>query len=576
MNMRKCVSISLTVALLAVGSAHVAQAAGAPHQFKPLGPDKSRAAEDSLFYPNQFEAAAAAHPDPNGLVFFSLCRRAPFTSTTLYSPLAGGNADAIVGDTTFTLVDGTRCYNPQNEQNIVINPANSQNIVTSANDYRFGFQALIYFSTDGGATFTDVLLPGWDLATGATGLFKHVQAGGDPVLAFAPDGTLYYSALVYDFSFANRTPSGVAVASSHDGGATWGTPVMVHYEDANVFFNDKEWITAGAGGDVFVTWTLFRMPGNLHGGGYISSNIVMAVSHDYGQTWAGPIAVSDSAHPFDQGSSPAVAPDGTLYVAYEGNQASDVTKDQIVLARSTDGGRTFTNVELGRVYDDVGCYPLNVAQGRQRLSFEQFRVSSFPSLAIDPTTGRLAVAWTDDQNNAGCAAGASSFSGLTNNQVKLVTSADGTTWTAPKQITSGQDKVYPAVGAHSGRIVVGYYTRDYSPVPTATDHTCARGFLNSSDPGYPTSPNTKVYYPDLLTVAVCLDYAFSTSTDGYASETRVSSQSSNPYLQFSGSFIGDYTGVAVDSAGGVHSAWTDDRGLPGTTTPNQDTVVGKN
>ena len=36
----------------------------------------------------------------------------------------------------------------------------------------------------------------------------------------------------------------------------------------------------------------------------------------------------DAAHPFDQGSSPAYAPDGTLYVAYEGNQASDVTKDQ--------------------------------------------------------------------------------------------------------------------------------------------------------------------------------------------------------------------------------------------------------
>ncbi|HWW32809.1 MAG TPA: hypothetical protein VNY70_05515, partial [Steroidobacteraceae bacterium] len=60
------------------------------------------------------------------------------------------------------------------------------------------------------------------------------------------------------------------------------------------------------------------------------------------------------------------------------------------------------------------------------------------------------------------------------------------------------------------------------------------------------------------------------------SETRVSSQSSNPYLQFSGSFIGGYTGVAVDPAGGVHTVWTDDRGLPGSTTPNQDTVVGNN
>jgi hypothetical protein len=397
-----------------------------------------------------------------------------------------------------------------------------------------------------------------------------VQAGGDPVLAFAPGGTLYYSALVYDFSFSNRTPSGVAVAVSHDGGATWSTPVMVHYEAANTFFNDKEWIAAGAGGDVYVTWTRFKS----NKPGHSSSNIVEAVSHDYGQTWSDPIAVSDIAHPFDQGSSPAVAPDGTVYVAYEGNQASDVTKNQIVLARSTDGGQTFTNVELGRVYDDIGCYPLNVAQGRQRLSFEQFRVNSLPSLAIDLTTGALAIAWADDQNNPGCANGASSFSGVTNNQVKLVTSANGITWTTPTQITSGNDKVYPAVGANNGRIVVGYYTRDYSPVPTASDHSCQRGFLDTTDPGYPTSPTTMVHYVDK--VPVCLDYAFSSSTDGYASETRVSTQSSNPYIEFSGSFIGDYTGVAVDSAGTVHSAWTDFRGLPETTTPNQDTVVGTN
>jgi len=568
MNTRNYLSTGMLTLFLTLGSSYAAAA-----DFKPLGPDKSQASrDDSLFYPNDYEAAVGARPDPNGFVFFSLCRRAPFTSTTLYSPLSGGNVDAVVGDTTFVLVDGTQCYNPQNEQNIVINPTNEQNIVTSANDYRFGFQEFVYVSMDGGNTFANVLLPGWDAATGGKGLFTHVFAGGDPVLAFGRDGTLYFLALVYDFSFANRTPSGVAVASSRDGGATWTTPVMVHYEAANVFFNDKPWIAAGAGGDVYVTWSHFS-----HQTSPITrqtSPIVGSVSHDHGQTWSEMIAVSDSAHFADQGSSPAYAPDGTLYVAYEGNKAGDITRDQTVVARSTDGGKTFTNTEVGRVYDDVGCYPLNVAQGRQRLSFEQFRVSSLPSLAIDPTTGGLAIAWSDDQNNAACASGAAVFTGLTNNQIKLVTSADGKTWTAPKQITSGADKVYPAVGANNGKIIVGYYTRDFSPVPTATDHTCQRGFLSTDDPGFPTSPTTPVHYIDRN--PVCLDYAFSSSSDNYGSETRVSSQSSNPYTQFSGSFIGDYTGVAVDSKGGVHTAWTDDRGLPGITTPNQDTVVGNN
>src|SRR6202007_2388404 len=188
--------------------------------------------------------------------------------------------------------------------------------------------------------------------------------------AFGRDGTLYFLALVYDFSFANRTPSGVAVASSHDGGATWGTPVMVHYESANNFFNDKPWIAAGAGGDVYVTWTHFNQ--GPHGASYNSSHIVGSVSHDHGKTWSEMLDVSDAAHPFDQGSSPAYAPDGTLYVAYEGNQASDVTKDQTVVARSTDGGKTFANAEVGRVYDDAGCYSTNHAQVRARLTIDQF------------------------------------------------------------------------------------------------------------------------------------------------------------------------------------------------------------
>ena len=551
----------------AIAGAGVAQAAQPLSHFKALGPDKGQANEDALFFPNDFEAVAASRPDQDRLVFFSLCRRAPFTSTTLYAPIGGANTDAIVGDTTFQLADGTRCYEPQNEQNIVINPTNNANVVTSANDYRGGSRAYVYTSTDGGATYSNVLLPGWDPASGGKGAFSHVHAGGDPVLAFAPNGTLYYSALVYDFSFPNRTPSGVAVAVSRDGGISWAAPVMVHYESSNNFFNDKQWIAAGANGDVYVSWTSFK---SNKPSGYLSSNIVMSVSHDYGATWSDKVQVSDAAHPYDQGSSVAVAPDGTVYVAYEGNQAGDVSKDQIVLARSTDRGRTFTTTELGRIYDDVGCYPLNVSQGRARLSYEQFRLNSFPSLAIDPTTGAMAIAWADDERNPGCAAGAPTFSGLTDNQVKLVTSSNGIAWTAPRIITSGADKAFPAVGANAGRTVVGYYTRNFSPVPTATDHTCQRGFLNTSDAGYPSS--LTVYYTD--SNPVCIDYAISSSTDHFASETRVSTQSSNPYVQFSGSFIGDYTGVAVDSTGRARAVWTDGRGKPGTTTPNQDTVVG--
>jgi hypothetical protein len=40
-----------------------------------------------------------------------------------------------------------------------------------------------------------------------------------------------------------------------------------------------------------------------------------------------------------------------------------------------------------------------------------------------------------------------------------------------------------------------------------------------------------------------------------------------------GSFIGDYTQVAIGTNGVGHAAWTDFRGNPGTNAPNQDVYV---
>jgi len=45
-------------------------------------------------------------------------------------------------------------------------------------------------------------------------------------------------------------------------------------------------------------------------------------------------------------------------------------------------------------------------------------------------------------------------------------------------------------------------------------------------------------------------------------------------IQFtSGAFIGDYTDIAVSSDNIAHPIWTDFRGNPGVTSPNQDAVT---
>ena len=534
-------------------------ALAAGNHFKNSAPDPLAGPDDGLRAPADFEAAVAARPNADSQIFVSRCRFAPFSSsTTVYTTFVGTQtADAIVGDTTFSFADGTTCYNPQNESNIVINPTNPNNVVTSANEYRIDGDE-VYVSTDGGQTFTDVVLPGRTAATGGKGVFARLGSCGDPVLAFAPDGTLYYSGLACNFR-AHSTASALSVSVSHDGGMTWGAPHTVTFTDPNELFNDKDFITVGPDGTVYVTWTRFKFNGALQS--FAGSPIVISVSHNGGKTWSGLNKVSDGSHPFNQGSQPVVAPDGTVYVAYEGSTPSTgFFGDAIIVARSTDGGKTFTNTEVARAYDDFNCYPINVAQGRQTLSGEQFRIKSFPSLAIDPTTGQLAISWADDQANASCGfEKGSTFVGPTSNQVKLITSPDGTTWSAPQVITTGvEDKVYSAVGFNAGRLIVTYYTRAYSP----TTDDCKAMQLD-----------TTTLALSLIPGPVCLDYAARSSSDSFATETRLTTESSNPYITFAGSFIGDYTGAAVDANGKGFAAWADFRGNPGVTDPNMDMDV---
>ena len=552
--------------------ANSSRAFAASDRFRATIPDGGAGEAGELRTPLQFEQEAASHPQTGSQSLFSRCRFPPFAgSVAVFNTIVAPEYDAIFGDTAFSFADGTRCYSPQNEQNIAINPVNAQNVVTSANEYRDNVHA-VYYSTNGGQSWTNVFLPGWTRSSGGAGDFSHMDSCGDPVLAFSPDGQrLYYTGLVCNFDKSPRTMSGVAVAVSTNGGASWSAPKMVDYRASSDFFNDKEWITAGPANTVYLTWTKFYQ--GPRGLSYLRSPIVMASSSDGGKTWSSVKAVSDDAHPYNQGSQVVVAPNGTVYVAYEGaDPLTGYATDQQIVAHSVNGGRTFDNRQVARAWDDNDCYPRQLpgAQNRQTLTFEQFRINSFPSLSIDRVTGDLAMVWADNEGAGNCGNGGSTFSGTTSNQVKLVTSTDGITWTAPRKITTGAaDKVYPSVGANAGRVVVGYYTRAYSPMPTAANRVC--GIMErDSTTGIVVPPTDSAR----ANAAVCLDWAVRSSTDDFAAETRVTRQSSNPYILFAGSFIGDYTGTAVAADGKAVTVWTDFRGNPGLTNANQDVVVG--
>jgi hypothetical protein len=507
----------------------------------------------------------SGHGRNSDAVATGLCRWAPFTLPGAYAATA--DIDAINNDAINNSGSSNLgCSTPQNETAIAVDPSNANHLVAGSNDYRLccDFAGLndgtgwAYVSVNGGTTWANVLAQGLTAQTGGQGQFAHVDAAGDPALAIGPDGTVYYANIVFSRVSAN---SGIAVSVSHDGGLTWDAPNMVSWSGSFNYFNDKEFIAVAPNGDVVVTWTEFNL--GPQGSGYRESPIVMAISKDKGKTWINQgTPVSDAAHPFDQGSYPAFGPDGTLYVAYEASDpATSYATDVMMVARSTDSGKHFTNTPIGKVYDDLDCYPM--FNGRQTLTGEHFRLNSYPSFSVDPTNGNLAVVWADNQGVGTCGLGGSSFVGTTSAQVKLVSGAWGSL-SAPTTVTTGAgDKVFPAVGANNGKIAVSYYTRDYIATHNPAVCNIATGIGGVSTP------------PVVTASSVCLDYATRDSSDGYASETRLTSEGSNPYIEFAdGAFIGDYTQMAFGSNGVAHAAWTDFRGRPGTTNANQDVYVG--
>jgi hypothetical protein len=291
---------------------------------------------------------------------------------------------------------------------------------------------------------------------------------------------------------------------------------------------------------------------------------VGAISSNYGQSWNRQgFPVSDRTHPYDQGSQVAFGSDGALYVAYEAAAPATGYQTSVqVLARSTDDGLSFQTKELARTYDDLDCYPIYA--GRPTLTDMHFRINSYPSMSIDPATGAIALVWTDNQGGS-CGQGGSSFSGTTSNQVKLLSGTWSSIAGAPAVTvtTTVADKVFPSVATLGGKTVVSYYTREYA----INSRVAACNLMTNPDPSGIT--------PVASARSVCIDYAATISTArGWGRPIRLSTQSSNPFIQFAnGGFIGDYSQVALGTDGKAHAAWTDFRGRPGVTSANQDVMT---
>ena len=483
------------------------------------------------------------------------------------------NVDQIVGDTIVTVGSQTGCSSAQNETSIAVNPFNPRNIVAGANDYRVFVDreqrndstGWAYTSFDGGKTWKNQVLPGLTIATGATGALTAMDAAGDPVLAFGPRNTVYYGNIVFSRAApaagGTEAPSGIVVSVSRDGGAHWARPTIIQLDGADAtgaltpttFFNDKIWLAADkSSGRVYVSWTRFA---DTPDGDYLESPIVVSASTDFGRSF-GPFTRVDTTldaftgglTPFSQGSNPQVARDGTVYIAYEGTECATLAcdglddRDVTVVARSTDHGRTFSHSIVDTNFD----FPFNEAVGSLTLTGENFRINSYPQLAYDPVTDRLALSWNDDRNGRYTDGGESIG---TNGDTIVASSRGGRDW-AVRVIGTPQDEVFSAVATLAGLVAVSTYTRHYDPHGVGLDYAYWKGL----------------------------------GVTGLRSSAirRITTQTSDPRIQFAapsledpdvtlqGVFIGDYSAIAVGADLRLHPCWTDFRGRPGVTAPNQD------
>ncbi len=126
------------------------------------------------------------------------CHEAP---TATRAPLPAYSA---VGSGSATVVNVSRDTTAQNETPLAVNPANPDNMVTGNNDWNYNDGCGVNATFDGGKTWTPTLPSGFipgitqftnDPAVPGTGPYDF---GGDPGVAFSPDGrTAYFTCFGY-------------------------------------------------------------------------------------------------------------------------------------------------------------------------------------------------------------------------------------------------------------------------------------------------------------------------------------------------------------------------------------------
>jgi hypothetical protein len=310
---------------------------------------------------------------------FMLLAVAAFGAAATFASVA--TADVKITDRTYVRHDGgtdvtiASCNNDapgvtaggerqQNEPTAAIDPMANTRMTAGANDYcsvptTTDAYGGFYWSSDGGASWTDSLLPGYPTDTSAEGSNCDISPQhclvintGDPVQAFDRWGHVFYGVIGFN---RVRPASGSIFAARYD----WPMPSTVpdyrwtalvsRGTPSPLFrgiFNDKIGLEVDRGvnspyagdasrpwGNVYICWARFTASGPNNG-------VFFSRSTDGGRTYSNPQKISDGVHG-SQSCDVAVTSKGTVYVSWRQFEFQKQQADAVVIAKSTDGGASF-------------------------------------------------------------------------------------------------------------------------------------------------------------------------------------------------------------------------------------------
>jgi len=361
-----------------------------------------------------------------------------------------------------------------NETTVAISPANSQIVAAGANDYRmvpitadswFG----LYVSSNGGATWFNTMVPGFPSDTSASGLASPLlglDGSGDPVTRFDAAGNLYLAGIAFNRNFDqpdrpvdtvvyvakyNYTPGSAGGTSTANSA---GNPPNFTYAGTTIVdrgavgfavpnqpfgfagdFVDKEWMEVDTSsspcqGNVYVTWTSFHgVNGNFP--------IKFSRSTDGGATFAPSKTISTGGKAGtrgNQGSDIAVAPDGTIHVAYRTFAQGNDPTSTISTVKSTDCGKSWSQPVA--VASIVAGQAPGVA----------FRTPTFAFVSVsDTNSNHVYIAYQD------------LVTGNYDIYVRRSTDA-GATWGAPVPVTTGpRHQIFPTMDVSNGTVHFAWY-----------------------------------------------------------------------------------------------------------------------